>query len=128
MNEILRGIAAASLGAVGRDDTGTLQGRFLFTENFAGFAGHFPGQPILPAVVQILTVASLVGEAAGCRQRLVAVEDAKFLSPVLPGQELLVCCRPRTLGGKLLYHAQLSVGEQSSSSILLELAGLGEQA
>ena len=126
MNEILRGIAAASLGAVGKNDTGTLQGRFLFTESFAGFAGHFPGYPILPAIVQILTVAALVGEAAGCRQRLVAVEDAKFLSPVLPGQQLLVRCRPRTLKGKPLYDAQLTVGERTSASLLLELAPFQE--
>ena len=122
MNELLRGIAAASLGAVTKDETGMLQGRYLFTEGFAGFAGHFPGYPILPAIVEILTVARLVGEAAGCRQRLVAVEQAKFLSPVRPDQELLVRCRPRTVKGKLLYDAQLTVGDRTTASLLLELA------
>jgi 3-hydroxyacyl-[acyl-carrier-protein] dehydratase len=122
MNKIAQGIRAASLGDATTDDTGTLQGRYLFSAGFAGFQGHFPEYPILPAIVEILTVVALVGEDAGCRQRLVAVEDAKFLSPVRPDQELLVRCRPRTVRGKLLYDAQLTVGERTAASLLLQLA------
>ena len=126
MNKILQGIAAASLGAATTDQAGTVEARYLFPASFAGFAGHFPDYPILPAVVQILTAVALVGEVAGCRQRLVAVEDAKFLTPVRPDQELLVRCRPRTVKGKLLYDAQLTVGEFTASSLLLQLANFEE--
>jgi len=126
MNKIMQEIAAASLGAVTTDDTGMLEGRYLFTDGFAGFAGHFPKHPILPAIVEILTVVSLVGEHTGCRQRLVAVEDAKFFIPVRPSQEILVRCRPRTLKGKLLYDAQLTVGDMTTASVLMELACAGE--
>ena len=126
MNKILQGIGAASLGAATTDETGTIEGRYLFSESFAGFDGHFPQFPILPAVVEILTVVALVGEGSGCRQRLVAVEDAKFLTPVRPDQELLVRCRTRTVRGKLLYDAQLTVGETVASSLLLELAQFEE--
>jgi 3-hydroxyacyl-[acyl-carrier-protein] dehydratase len=121
MNRIMQEIAAASLGAVTTDETGSFQGSYLFPDRFAGFAGHFPEHPILPAIVEILAAVSLVGTHAGCRQRLVAVEDAKFLVPVRPGQELLVRCRPRTVRGKLLYDAQLSVAGATSASLLLEL-------
>jgi 3-hydroxyacyl-[acyl-carrier-protein] dehydratase len=126
MNKIMQGIAAASLGAVTADADGMLEGRYRFSADFAGFAGHFPGHPILPAIVEIMLVAALVGEQSGCRQRLVAVEDAKFLNPAGPDQELLVRCRPRTVKGKLLYDAQLSVGETTTATMLVELAGLGE--
>lgn len=115
------------MGATTMDDSGTMEGRYLFTARFAGFAGHFPEQPILPAIVEMMTVVSLVGDQAGCRQRLVAVEDAKFLKPVLPGQELLVRCRQRNIKGKLLYDAQLTVGETITASLLLELASAEEQ-
>ena len=52
------------------------------------FAGHFPGQPILPGVV-LLDRALLVAQAQdgrheGCWQ----VSQAKFLSPCGPGDEL----------------------------------------
>ena len=122
MNSILQGIRAASLGTAAGDETGTLEGRYLFSESFSGFAGHFPEYPILPAIVEIMTVAAMVGEHAGCRQRVVAVEDAKFLKPVRPNQELLVNCRQRTIKGKLFHEAKLTVGEITVSSLLLELA------
>ncbi len=125
MNKILQGIAEAALGAVTTDDMGTLERHYCFTNNFTGFAGHFPEHPILPAIVEIMAVVSLVGEQTGCRQRLVAVEDAKFLNPVRPDQELLVRCRPRTVRGKLLYDAQLTVGNTITASMLIELACTG---
>ena len=126
MTKILQGIAEAKLCAVTTDDSGTMEGRYLFTDRFAGFTGHFPEHPILPAIVEIMTVVFLVGEQTGCRQRLVAVEDAKFLKPVHPNQELLVRCRQRTVKGKLLYDAQLTVGDTTTATMLLELACAGE--
>lgn len=122
MNEIQQGIAAAGLGAASVDADGTLRARYLFGEGFAGFAGHFPGFPILPAIVEILTVVWLVGEGSGRRQRLVAVEEAKFLTPVRPDQELLVRCRPRQVRGRLLHEATLTVGEVTAATLLLEIA------
>ncbi|HEY3307628.1 MAG TPA: hypothetical protein VGJ93_04165 [Desulfuromonadaceae bacterium] len=122
MNKIMQEIDAALLGTVTTDDTGNMEARYLFTDSFCGFSGHFPGHPILPAIVEILTVVSLVGKHTGCMQRLMAVEDAKFLTPVKPDQELLVCCRPRTVKGKLLFDAQLTVAGTTSASLLLELA------
>jgi len=39
-----------------------LGGVFIFSEDFSGFAGHFPGQAVLPAIVQI--------GRASCRERV----------------------------------------------------------
>jgi 3-hydroxyacyl-[acyl-carrier-protein] dehydratase len=126
MNKIMQGIDAAKRGTVTTDSSGTLEGRYCFGDNFAGFAGHFPGHPILPAIVEILTVVALVSEQSGCRQRLIAVEDAKFLNPVEPNQELLVHCRQRTVKGKLFYDAELTVGETTTATLLIELSPTGE--
>lgn len=126
MNRIAQEIAACRLGGVESDAAGAFEGRYLFPESFAGFDGHFPDFPILPAIVEIRVVVSLVGEALNCRQRLVAVQDAKFLNPVRPGQELSVRCRTRSIQGKELYDAQLSVGATGVASMLLELAPEGE--
>ena len=126
MNRIMQEITAASLGAVTTDDTGSFEGRYLFPDRFSGFAGHFPEHPILPAIVEMMTVVSLVARHAGIGQRLVAVEDAKFNNPVGPDQELLVSCRPRKLRGKLLYDAKLSVAGTATASFLIELADIGE--
>ena len=52
------------------------------------YAGHFPGQPILPGVVLLdevlLALAALQGRAAAPAQ----IKSAKFLSPVQPGESL----------------------------------------
>lgn len=52
------------------------------------YAGHFPGQPILPGVVlldaALHALATLQGLAAAGGQ----IKSAKFLSPVLPGEAL----------------------------------------
>jgi 3-hydroxymyristoyl/3-hydroxydecanoyl-(acyl carrier protein) dehydratase len=52
------------------------------------YAGHFPGRPILPGVVlldeALLALAALLGRAAATAQ----IKSAKFLSPVLPGENL----------------------------------------
>lgn len=52
------------------------------------YAGHFPGQPILPGVVlldeALLALAALQGRAAAPAQ----IKSAKFLSPVQPGESL----------------------------------------
>lgn len=127
MNKIIQGIDDASLGPVTTDDTEAFEGQYCFADSFAGFAGHFPGHPILPAIVEIMIVVALVGEKMGCRQRLVAVDDAKFLKPVLPGQKILVRCLPRTIKEKLLYSAQLTVEDTTTATLLLDLVCAGEQ-
>jgi len=49
-------------------------------------AGHFPGQPVVPAVVLLDFAARALGETLGRRVRLTAVPAVKFLNPLLPGQ------------------------------------------
>jgi 3-hydroxyacyl-[acyl-carrier-protein] dehydratase len=126
MSKIMQGIEAAALGCTTSDDAGTVTGRYCFPNSFTGFAGHFPGHPILPAIVEILTVVSLVSRHSGQQQLLIAVEDAKFVHPVSPDQELLVRYRQRVVKGKLFYDAQLTVGETTAATLLIELSAAGE--
>jgi 3-hydroxymyristoyl/3-hydroxydecanoyl-(acyl carrier protein) dehydratase len=53
-------------------------------------AGHFPGHPVVPAVVLLDFAARALGDALGRRVRLTAVPAAKFLHPLLPGQRFSV--------------------------------------
>ena len=53
--------------------------------------GHFPGRPIVPAVVLLdLASRALRAQAPGARVRGVA--QAKFPSPLLPGEPLHIEC------------------------------------
>ncbi len=59
---------------------------FAFGESFAGFNGHFPGNPIVPGVM-LLKTGQLVAElAAEEHKKLCAVQTAKFAKTILPGE------------------------------------------
>ncbi len=52
------------------------------------YAGHFPGQPILPGVVLLdEALVALAAEQENPAPRC-EIKSAKFLSPVLPGESL----------------------------------------
>ena len=66
-----------------------------FNEDF--FQGHFPGRPIMPGVLQIEALAQAAGILAvenlglagtGKLVYFMAIEEAKFRSPVTPGHLL----------------------------------------
>lgn len=52
------------------------------------YAGHFPGQPILPGVVLLDTALHALAAAQGLAVARGQIKSAKFLSPVLPGEAL----------------------------------------
>jgi 3-hydroxyacyl-[acyl-carrier-protein] dehydratase len=60
------------------------------------FEGHFPGYPLMPGVLQIECMAQTCGWLVTAINRftampfLIGVKEAKFRSPVLPGDELEV--------------------------------------
>ncbi len=122
MNELRKGIAAAATGPAAIDGEGTASRRYRFAPAFPGFSGHFPGDPVLPAIVQLMIVVSLAEEVAGSRLRIAAVRSAKFLLPIRPNEEILVSCRESADGGERLHDAALFSAGRPAASILLRLA------
>ena len=72
------------------------------------FAGHFPGAPIVPGVVlldaaihtalQMWRTAAAGGANAGMIGKACLVSSAKFLSPVGPGEALIISCATTATG------------------------------
>ena len=127
-SELLRGIAASAVDGITTAGPDQVARRYRFSVGFVGFAGHFPGSPILPAIVQLQCVACLAGEQTGIPLRLATVEEAKFLVPIRPDQELLVQYRLRPVAGKSLYDARLTVADQIAATFLVELVRAEEGA
>ncbi len=126
MNELRKGITAAAVDDIVVVGPETVTRRYRFPAGFVGFSGHFPGDPVLPAIAQMRTVVSLAEEHSGRVLRLAAVESAKFISPIHPCDEVRVRCRRRTDAGKHLYDATLSVDGKTAAAFLLHLTDEGE--
>jgi len=54
------------------------------------FAGHFPGEPILPAIAQLKMLTELYRGVATRRATIGGVEHLRLQNPVLPGVRLEV--------------------------------------
>lgn len=52
--------------------------------------GHFPGNPIVPAVVLLERVAAAIEEAYGPQARLARLPAVKFLAPLPPGERFRI--------------------------------------
>lgn len=69
-------------------DSGAAVALLLVHAELAAFRGHFPGQPLLPGVVQINWAVALAAEqlqSAYAPQRFAGLSRIKFKVPVLPG-------------------------------------------
>jgi 3-hydroxymyristoyl/3-hydroxydecanoyl-(acyl carrier protein) dehydratase len=62
------------------------------------FAGHFPGQPILPGVVLLGWAARALGDALAQTVPPCEIVAAKFLQPVTPGTALRIRHTPQSNG------------------------------
>lgn len=121
MNRMRTAIRAAALAPV--QITASMAGEqsFCFDAEFPGFSGHFPGYPILPAVLQVL-LAQLVAETViGSSLSVVALNRAKYLQQVRPGDQIDVCVNCREKNGELHCASDLSVAERRVASFSLVL-------
>ena len=54
------------------------------------FEGHFPGRPILPAVVLLAETLAAIGRDTGTAAHDWSVSQVKFVQAVAPGAELVL--------------------------------------
>jgi acyl-coenzyme A synthetase/AMP-(fatty) acid ligase len=90
------------------------------------FPGHFPGDPIVPAVVLLDEIVDALTVELGLRNGLtgVTIHSAKFLRPVRPGENLQISLIP---GEGRSARFVCSVGGDAAVNGSLTLAGPGGQ-
>lgn len=96
--------------------------RYCFAEDFLGFSGHFPGYPILPAILQTLLAQMLAEQVIGVPLGLVSLERAKFMRQLRPGDEIHVGVECQEQGDHYRCTAQLSLepGVAAHFTLVLE--------
>lgn len=90
------------------------------------FAGHFPGEPIVPGACQLQIVQELLSHVLASEYRLRQADQLKFLTPIDPRQHPRIeatlryaAPRAEALGEALRVTATLSAGE----TIFLKFTG-----
>jgi 3-hydroxyacyl-[acyl-carrier-protein] dehydratase len=82
--------AASSLGAPVIGD-GKAHATATFSATLPVFAGHFPGNPLVPGVHHVALIAHLARLALSLPElRITGIERCKWLRPLLPDQALTV--------------------------------------
>jgi len=124
MSPLRRAIAAAARGPVmAGSEAEQWSQEYVFAEDFLGFAGHFPGFPVLPAVVQVLVAQMVVEATSGRRLRLTALDNAKFLIQLRPQEVITVCCRQKKVtAAAILYEGTLHVAAGLAASFHFALS------
>jgi len=95
MSELSKAIAASCARDAVQGEDGWFSQTFVFPLEFQGFLGHFPGRPILPAMVQMMAAAHVASCWLGAMPDVRGVKQARFLTPVAPGMPMTVHARPQ---------------------------------
>jgi 3-hydroxyacyl-[acyl-carrier-protein] dehydratase len=119
MDKLKTAIILSATGPARETEAGAFVKSYSFAPDFIGFSGHFPGYPVLPAFLQILTVLATAEEIRRHTVKLISIVKAKFRMEIHPGQEIEVRCRERIIKGESGMEATLNVAEGLAASLLL---------
>ena len=113
---------------------GSIVAARMFRDDEPFFAGHFPGQPIVPGVLlveglaQAMAYYALVNRPAS-RVYLVGIDRARFRSAVTPGSEVIFEVRiGEERFGILTGEGQARVGERRVADATLKGYSKGESS
>jgi 3-hydroxyacyl-[acyl-carrier-protein] dehydratase len=127
MNKLKDAIILSAKGPAQEGASGTFVRTFSFAPDFIGFAGHFPGFPVLPAFVQVMTVITMAEEVRGRGIELVSLVKAKFRTVIRPDTDIEVQFRERTMAGGAGLEATLRVAGEIAAFFLLTFAEKSEK-
>lgn len=96
----------------------TTAARFSIPADHPALAGHFPGRPIVPAVMIMDEVLAAARQQPGWR--IAGVRQAKFTAVLLPGEDCIVTFSP---GGGGLRFSCSAAGKIVATGLLERPAG-----
>ena len=113
-------IGAARLGDPRPMADGVTVLEFQFGAEDPTFAGHFPGRPILPGVVQLEMTRLAAEWVLHCPLSVREVRKAKFQRPIVPGETVRAELKLSGNDGVIQARALFSVlGQPAGETVLL---------
>jgi 3-hydroxyacyl-[acyl-carrier-protein] dehydratase len=105
-------------------------GTKMVTVNEPHFNGHFPGNPIMPGVLIVESLAQAAcamlmskdGNAGNKLALFMGIEEAKFRAPVLPGMVLKQRIEVLRLGRAGKFRGEAYVGEKLAAEAVMTFA------
>jgi 3-hydroxyacyl-[acyl-carrier-protein] dehydratase len=119
MDKLIDAVRRSAVGSPQMDSPETITGRYCFKKDFPGFSGHFPGYPILPAVVQLIAAQCLIEEQKGHGVVLSSIQNAKFLQEIRPGDEIWFQCSDCNLRGEPGSRIEIRSGGKIAASFIM---------
>ena len=89
MTPIEQELTTALIGAIQCENDQAVA-TYNLPETFEGFNGHFPGHPILPAVLQIMLGKLVCSEFSATPLSVVSIGRAKFMQEIAPNMDIQV--------------------------------------
>ena len=114
-------IAAAQINGPQLESDGRAIFEYQFPAEDPVFAGHFPGNPILPGVFQLELTRMATEAVLKCRLVLHEISKAKFRLPISPKETIRVELKLTEKEGLIQARAAFSVGTQSAGETILLL-------
>ncbi|MFF4016223.1 3-hydroxyacyl-ACP dehydratase FabZ family protein [Streptomyces sp. NPDC001843] len=96
-----------------------VRGRVSVPPDDPFLAGHYPGFPLVPGFSLVQYVYDLAAGAGAPRDHPVVVQKARFLSPVRPGEELVIEARIERSEGGVRAVASVSADARPAAEISL---------
>ena len=114
-------IAAAQMSGPLLEADGRAVFEFRFAADDPVFAGHFPGNPILPGVFQLELARISAESVLKCPLALREISKAKFRLPISPTETIRVELKLTEKDGVVQARASFSVGDQPAGETILLL-------
>ena len=116
---LAQAIEAAAVAPCGTTADSAFHRSFCFRPDFMAFQGHFPGNPLVPAFIQVRLAQTILESSGYPPLKLRRIESAKFREPLRPGQTFRAVCRPEEVGHRVKTTVTLTTAEKNAATFQL---------